>query len=66
MNNATTEVLTVQEAAAYLKVSRDKVYDMCADNILPHRHLGRLIRNRRSDLDSFMSELDKPDAVCLG
>ena len=50
------ELLTVEEVARTLKVTRKAVYDMMRANRLPYVQLGiaRGRRIRRSDLESFV------------
>ena len=49
-------LLTVQEAAEYLKVSKDTIYHWTFKGMLPVVKLGRLSRYRRSDLDEFINK----------
>ena len=49
-------LLTVQEAAGYLKVSKDTIYHWTFKGMLPVVKLGRLSRYRRSDLDEFINK----------
>ena len=46
--------LTVREAAAALGVSRNKVYDLVAENRIPHVRLGRLIKIPRRGLELWL------------
>ena len=45
------ELLRVEEAAAWLDVSRGLVFEMCRRGDLPSVRLGRLVRVRRDGLD---------------
>ena len=46
--------LTPREAAAYLRVGVDTIYDACADGRLKHTKLGyRTIRLKRSWIDEW-------------
>jgi excisionase family DNA binding protein len=49
--------LTAEEAAAYLRVSTQSIYDACRTGGLRHHRLGgrRNIRLRQSDLDAWMT-----------
>jgi excisionase family DNA binding protein len=51
---STAEWLTLDEAAAYLKVSKPTVYRLCASGALPFYQLGKggPRRFRRADLDA--------------
>lgn len=52
--------LTPQEAAAYLRVGIDTIYDACADGRLKHSKLGyRTIRLKRAWIDEW-AESHKP------
>ncbi len=44
MTDVSPEMLTVPEAAAYLRISRDLAYELIARGELPHVRLGRVIR----------------------
>lgn len=48
------EVLTVEEAAAYLRMSVHWVYKQSAAGTLPRLKLGRVVRFRRADLDAWL------------
>ena len=50
-----TDVLTVDEAAALLKVNRNTLYEGCARNEIPHRRIGKLIRLSREGLMRWLS-----------
>lgn len=49
---------TVEQAAKYLQVSKDKIYDLCKSGELPNQRVGRVIRIKRSDLDQMSVEDD--------
>ena len=40
----TKDILTVQEVANLLKVSKDTIYEMVKQKKIPHRHVGTQIR----------------------
>ncbi len=46
--------LSVREAAAALGVSPNKVYDLVAENRIPHVRLGRLIKIPRHGLEVWL------------
>ncbi len=46
--------LTVKEAAAALGISRNKLYDLVAENRIPHVRLGRLIKIPRHGLEVWL------------
>lgn len=50
------EVLTVQETATYLKVSRSTVWRWCNDEKIPAFKVGRSWRISRAALDKFITE----------
>ncbi len=50
--------LTVEQAAAYLQVSKDVIYDLCKSGELPRQKVGRAIRIKRADLDQLSVEDD--------
>jgi len=49
-----TLTLTVREAAAALGISRNKVYDLVAENRIPYVRLGRLIKIPRRGLEVWL------------
>lgn len=48
------ETLTVDEAAPFLRVSTDKIYDMVQKKELPHFRIGRRIFFYRSYLQKWI------------
>ena len=48
-------MLTVPEAAAYLRISRDLAYKLVATDQLPHVRLGRTIRVPRFALEEWVA-----------
>ena len=50
------EYMGLRDAASYLGVSVDTVYDFCEEDELPHIKLGSVIRIKRSDLDQVEPE----------
>lgn len=59
---ADRDVLTVEEAAAFLKVGRNTLYDACARNKVPYRRVGRQIRLSRTALVAWLGSWSKQDA----
>jgi excisionase family DNA binding protein len=47
-------LLTAEEAAAYLTISRTYVYDLKGSGKLRHVKIGRCLRFRKIDLDAFI------------
>ena len=47
-------LMTVDEVAAYLRISRAKAYQLAADGTLPVVRLGRSVRVRRDRLDGWL------------
>ena len=48
------EMLTVEQVAAVLNVSRKTVYELVASGELPAVHVGRLVRISEADLLEYM------------
>jgi len=48
------KVFTIPEVAAYLKVSRSKIYDLVSRKEIPHVKVGRNVRIRESDLQRWV------------
>ncbi|MDT8401639.1 MAG: helix-turn-helix domain-containing protein [Bacteroidales bacterium] len=56
------EILTLNEAASYLGVSKSHLYKMTSARTIPHYcPTGKIIRFKRSDLDHFL-QLNKRDS----
>ena len=49
-------LLTIEEAARYLRLSRAKVYQMAQRSELPSVRMGRSVRVRRDRLDAWLDE----------
>jgi len=49
------DVLTVDEAARFLRIGRNQLYDAIGRNEVPHLRVGRTIRLHRSALVRMMS-----------
>lgn len=47
-------VLTIDEAAKYLRLSRAKTYQLAQHGELPCLHIGRSVRVRRDRLDAWL------------
>jgi excisionase family DNA binding protein len=52
-----TEIVTVQEACAILRMGRTTLYEMLATGRLRARKLGSRTVFRRSDIDEFLKNL---------
>jgi excisionase family DNA binding protein len=50
-----SELLTVAEAADYLRMSRHWLYRRIAEGQFPHIRVGRAVRFRAVDLDRWLS-----------
>lgn len=48
------KVFTIPEVAAYLKLSKAKIYHLVARKEIPHLKLGRNVRIRESDLQKWL------------
>ncbi|HVE91934.1 MAG TPA: helix-turn-helix domain-containing protein [Actinomycetota bacterium] len=53
------EVLTVQEAAAFLRIGRDAVYAAVRKGELPAIRIGRYVRFNRDRLRAFAGSLER-------
>jgi len=49
-------VLSTKDAAAYLSISLPTLFRLTRSGELPHLRIGRVIRYRVEDLDSFLAE----------
>jgi excisionase family DNA binding protein len=55
-----SELLTLQEAAARLRVSKNTVYKLCRRGQIPSCKVGRQWRIRAADLDRWLSQPPSP------
>ena len=55
MSNAESEILTLEEVAAYLKAGKRTVYRLAQKGDIPAFTLGGTWRFRRSELDSWIA-----------
>ncbi|ENG1327120.1 methylation-associated defense system helix-turn-helix domain-containing protein MAD1 [Rhodanobacter soli] len=55
MSNAESEILTLEEVAAYLKAGKRTVYRLAQKGDIPAFKLGGTWRFRRSELDSWIA-----------
>ena len=51
------ELLSVEEAAAYLKFSTAFLYKLCKENKIPHVNYGRHIIFRKTDLYNWLGSM---------
>ena len=52
-------LMTPDEIARYLRVSKSMMYKLVAGSAIPHIHVGRILRFRKSEVDRWMTE-DRP------
>ena len=64
--NEAGDVLTLSEAAAYLRVHYETVRRWCRDGLLPTTRLGHTRRVRRQDLDRLWSQSGQTRAAVEG
>jgi len=55
-NANSASLLTVQEAAATLRIGRNMCYELIRQGRIPHVRLGRLIRVPRFGLESWIAQ----------
>ncbi|MBH0176776.1 MAG: helix-turn-helix domain-containing protein [Nitrospira sp.] len=53
--NAENELLTMQEVAAKLKISKDKAYELVRQGVLPSVHVGRSVRVKPASLEAYIA-----------
>ncbi|WP_226897345.1 helix-turn-helix domain-containing protein [Priestia megaterium] len=51
--------MSVKEAALYMGVSKDTIYELTRKKNIPHLRLGRRILFRKNALDIWMREMEK-------
>ena len=54
--NIVPAVFTVKEAAQYLRIAISTVYKMVRAGTLTHTQVGKCLRFRREDLDTYLAE----------
>jgi len=50
------QIYTIPEVAAYLKISKSKIYCLVSKKEIPHLKIGRNVRIRRTDLQMWMEK----------
>lgn len=50
------QIYTIPEVAAYLKISKSKVYYLVSKKEIPHLRIGRNVRIRRTDLQMWIDK----------
>jgi excisionase family DNA binding protein len=53
-NPSGDKVFTIPEVAAYLKISKSKIYYLVSRKEIPHLKMGRNVRIRESDLQKWL------------
>jgi excisionase family DNA binding protein len=53
------QLLTADEVAAFMRVTRAWVYAETRRNALPHLRLGRYVRYRRSAIEQWMVDVER-------
>lgn len=56
------DVLTVEQAAKFLRLGRNAVYDAIGRGEIPHRRIGRAIRLSRAALVQWLGSWSSQDA----
>ena len=64
--NALPPVLTVEETAAFLRIGRNKAYDLVRTSVIPSITLGRSIRIPRDALLRWLDAGGADDPVLIG
>ena len=52
----TQGLMNVDQVAEYLAIPKSTVYAMSMKAKIPHSHIGKLLRFRKSDIDDWLSE----------
>ncbi len=61
---AATPYMTIDEAADYLRWSKERIYKLTAARAIPHiKHEGRLLF-RRDDLDAWLADYHEGPRLC--
>lgn len=49
-------LMDVEKVSAYLGIPKSTVYTLSMKGKIPHSHIGKLLRFRKSDIDDWLSE----------
>lgn len=60
MPDQSSEVLTIEELAAYLKIAKSTLYKLAQDGTLPGQKVGKHWRFRKATIDRWLSENEAP------
>jgi excisionase family DNA binding protein len=55
------KVLTIDDLAAYLKLSKSTIYKLCAEGKIPGQKIGRHWRFHRESIDEWLKQSLKLD-----
>ncbi len=58
-----TDILTIREVAAYLKLTEKTAYRYAADGIIPGFKVGASWRFKKSDVDAWIKEQSQKKAA---
>jgi len=61
----TEKFLTVEEVAEYLSISRATVYQWASEKRIPHYKLGRAVRFKQTEIESWLSEKCKQEPISI-
>jgi excisionase family DNA binding protein len=61
--SSSTLLLTVEEAAAELRIARRRIFEMCADGTLPSLKIGKSRRISRAALEEYVKGMEKRPAA---
>ena len=56
MDNIQTDVLTIEELAIYLKISKSTLYKLVREGKIPSQKVGRRWRFRKTAIDRWLDE----------
>ena len=59
MNTADDKLLTADDVADLMRVTRAWVYAETRHNAIPHLRLGRYVRYRRAAIDAWMAQIER-------
>ncbi len=57
--------LTVDEIAEYLSLSRATIYQWASEKRIPHYRMGRAIRFKRAEIESWLLEKCKQEPISI-
>lgn len=66
MEEKNADVLTIEELAVYLKISKSTLYKLVREGKIPSQKIGRHWRFRKGAIDHWLEEIRANASGCVG